>query len=297
MKKVFGIICHRITNPLVCTINNLSSFSDNYIILHVDSKCDLGSFEFLSSENVHILQERVEVKWGGFSLIDATIKILKKASVLDFDYFFLISGDDIPCKSNHYMDNFLNEINLKNIVHYDSRDGVDNIAINRVKFKYPDYFFRKDKTTLEKIKCKAFRFFGFLCISNDYIKAANKGVKFFKGSNWISLNSKTLKSLVFFIEENTWYVDAFYSSYCCDEVFFHTALKFMGVVDFYIDKNKGSHDLRYIDWNTGPDYPRTLDASDLFKISNTMDLFARKFSPNETDDVLMHFIHKDSQGH
>ena len=36
--------------------------------------------------------------------------------------------------------------------------------------------------------------------------------------------------------------------------------------------------LRYIDWSTGPNYPRILDESDFIKIKDSNCLFGRKFN-------------------
>ncbi|HCB3649262.1 TPA: core-2/I-branching enzyme, partial [Klebsiella pneumoniae] len=116
MKKVFGVVCHKVTNPLVYTVNYLSSFDENEVLIHVDANSKIEDFLFLSSKNVIFVKNRVKIKWGGYSQVAATIELLKTASANCFDYFFLISGDDLPCKTNKDINDFLNEIENKNIV-------------------------------------------------------------------------------------------------------------------------------------------------------------------------------------
>ena len=49
--------------------------------------------------------------------------------------------------------------------------------------------------------------------------------------------------------------------------------------------------LRYIDWDSGPDYPRTLDESDFDKMKQSGMLFARKMNTDITVDILeKHFL-------
>ncbi len=38
--------------------------------------------------------------------------------------------------------------------------------------------------------------------------------------------------------------------------------------------------LRYIDWETGPEFPKLLDNSDFKKLMNSNALFARKINPS-----------------
>ena len=45
-------------------------------------------------------------------------------------------------------------------------------------------------------------------------------------------------------------------------------------------------DLRYIDWTSGPDYPKTLDSSDFENISKSDNaIFARKFNLNRNPEI------------
>lgn len=53
--------------------------------------------------------------------------------------------------------------------------------------------------------------------------------------------------------------------------------------NIYNYENKDSDSemaVRYIDWTTGPTYPRILNEDDFYKIKNSACLFARKFDDN-----------------
>ncbi|HFO3734496.1 TPA: hypothetical protein ACHXJY_001283, partial [Escherichia coli] len=55
---------------------------------------------------------------------------------------------------------------------------------------------------------------------------------------------------------------------CGDEVFFHTLLKHLNVTDIYHNTTMINDALRYIDWTTGPEYPRMLNEKDIEQIKN-----------------------------
>nr|HCI8829426.1 hypothetical protein [Klebsiella quasipneumoniae] len=202
MKKVFGVVCHKVTNPLVYTVNYLSSFDENEVLIHVDANSKIEDFLFLSSKNVIFVKDRVKIKWGGYSQVAATIELLKTASANCFDYFFLISGDDLPCKTNKDINDFLNEIENKNIVHFDFRKSGMLEGESRVKYKYPKIFLNKNKSIYQKSLCKIFKIFKGIFLNKQYLLARRKGIVFYKGSNWISLNFKTVKDIVVFLNEN-----------------------------------------------------------------------------------------------
>lgn len=52
------------------------------------------------------------------------------------------------------------------------------------------------------------------------------------------------------------------------------------IYKYDITENDSNMALRYIDWKTGPQYPRVLNENDFDKIKNSNCLFARKFDEN-----------------
>ena len=290
MKKIFCVTCHKLTYPLRLTVEYLSSFKENTVLIHVDDKFDMEPFNFLRSENVLFITDRVNVKWGGYSQIESTIKLLTKSLSFDFKYLFFISGDDLPCKSNQEINDFINSIEFKNMVHFQDERNSYVDPEQRVKYNYPLFFFNKRKNILDKVKSKVFKFFGFLFINKSYKESLLKGMVFYKGTSWFSLNNMTVRLLLNFLNENEWYFDIYKKSLCGDEVFFHTALKYLKVNDFYHNPNEMNDALRYIDWKSGPEYPKILNSGDLFSIKETSCLFARKFTDESASDIIKCFI-------
>ncbi len=290
MNKIFCITCHQVTSPLKLTVEYLSSFKDNHIIMHVDNNSNLDDFIFLESENVTLLNQRVNVSWGSSSQIKSTILLLRKSLEIDFDYLFFISGDDLPCATNETINKFLQDIKLANMVHYqDSRNSFVN-PIDRVKYKHPSFFFNKEKSIKTKIKKTLFKLAKPFFINKLYKKAVDHGIVFYKGTNWFSLNKETVSDSIEFLDKNKWFIDLFEHSICGDEVFFHSLFKHIGVSDFYHDISKKNDALRYIDWESGPEYPKLLNDDDIDKIKKSQCIFARKFEKNVDNNILNKLI-------
>lgn len=290
MKKIFCILCHKVTNPLIYTVNYLSSFTENTILIHVDAKSSLEDFQPLAARNVFFVQNRVRVTWGDYSQIASTLNTLSEALQWNFDYLFLLSGDDLPCQSNQSINDFLHSINKKNLMHFqDARNHYVDPAV-RVKYRYPAVCYVRNKSLPEKFEVLAFKLFKGLYITDEFKRHASSITRFYKGTNWFSLNHATVNALMKFVDVNPWYCHLYQQSFCGDEVFFHTLLKQLGVEDFYHDSEKLNDALRYIDWKTGPDFPRTLDESDVPNIKRSGCLFTRKIASDIPYDFFARLI-------
>ena len=276
MKKIFCILCHKVTNPLFYSVNYLSSFAENIILIHVDAKCSLQDFQPLAARNVFFVKNRVRVTWGDYSQIASTLNTLSEALHWNFDYLFLLSGDDLPSQCNQSMNDFLQSINKKNLIHFqDSRNSYVDPE-ERVKYRYPEVFYVRRKSFFDKVKIIAFKFLKGFFISADFERHASKIAQFHKGTSWFSLNHTTVKAIMIFVDSNQWYCDLYQRSFCGDEVFFHTIIKHLGISDLYHDCHKLNDALRYIDWEKGPNYPRVLDETDFYNINKSGCFFSRK---------------------
>ena len=67
--------------------------------VHMDAKsksCDYPKTDLANLANVFLLKDRITVRWGGFSQIEATLKLFEPAFANeDNAYFHLVSGEDV----------------------------------------------------------------------------------------------------------------------------------------------------------------------------------------------------------
>jgi len=279
MRHSYCILAHDFSHALVHLVSYLSNDVNNSIFIHVDAKSDISEFLTLISHNVKIIDDRVNVRWGGIEMINATISLLK--NVEGDGFCTLLSGDDFPCKTLEELNYFFSnpEVVGKNLIHF--QDGRNSFVDPKIRFNYiyPHYFFKKNRTRYEKFCCWVYKKFPrkknlFGC---TYLR--EKNIQLFKGTQWFSLNKKSLDKILDFLENNNDYYKSFMGTFCADEIFFHTLIKYLRLPTYH-DPLAVNDCLRYVDWTTGPQYPKLLDETDLERISDSKCLFARKASPN-----------------
>lgn len=76
---------------------------DNDIFVHIDKKADkslLIQHITPHSSRLFILNKSIDVHWGGYSLIEVEMLLFRTAMEYGrYDYFHLMSGQDLPIKS------------------------------------------------------------------------------------------------------------------------------------------------------------------------------------------------------
>lgn len=121
MRHAFLIIAHNNWNQLKSLIQLLDA-EDHDIYIHIDKKSkDFSEKAFLNTTRKSTLSiyQEYEVFWGGFSLVQAEIFLFEKAHVLQYDYYHLISGADLPLKSNKEIDAFFEQHKGTEFILYD----------------------------------------------------------------------------------------------------------------------------------------------------------------------------------
>lgn len=290
MKILYAIVCHRMTNPLIHTVNYLSSFSDNTLLIHVDKKSNLDDFNSLKRTNVHFIPNRIDITWGDETLMLATLELMKFSRSFDFDYFFLLSGDDIPLKSDMKLKELLSHYSEYEFMYFD-KNMTDERIQERVKYVYPDAFYQRNNKLINRIQKKAFGLTRNLLFKNKLLKTNRYRLpKLYKGTNWLGLKSSTVKYILDYIESNKWFLDLFHRSFAADEILFHTIIKTNPESKFFEHPDYPIPSLRYIDWQSGPDYPRVLTEADKDKMATSNCFFARKINANASSDFMNSFL-------
>ena len=103
MKYAYLIMAH---NDLFCLNHLLQALDDgdNAIFLHLDKKWDINTKKIYSTQNadLHVYQ-KLDVRWGSFSQIQCELFLFEQAANVGFDYYHLLSGADLPLKSQSYI--------------------------------------------------------------------------------------------------------------------------------------------------------------------------------------------------
>lgn len=291
---VYGILCHRLTTSLIFTAKKLLESKESFLIIHIDKKTNINEFTKIKKtlathQNIKFIEEdRVDVRWGHISQVEATLVLLKEANKINYKYFSLISGDDIPLSNNEKRELFLNKAYNEEL-EFIGNDPYYNVE-KRIKYKYTAYHYIKDNS----LKSKIFRKTSFLFVNLLQNKIIQNLPKLYYGTQWFTISKKSINYILNYLEKNENYLIYFKNSLCSDEIFFHTILYNSPFKEKIYKLNTGTNTsemaLRYINWTKGPDYPRTLDQTDFEDMKKSNALFARKINTKISIRELEDFI-------
>ncbi len=235
------------------------------IFIHVDLKKEMIDFSvFDSVPNVYLIKNRVNVKWGGFSMIQATLNSCKEVieSGISFDYVNLLSAQDYPIKSIRRIHQFLEANPGKAFMEFYSIKDVWTEAIPRLeKYHLTDFTF-KGNSRIEYILN--------LLLPKRKLP---KGLIPVGRSQWFTITLEHVKYVIDYLNKNTSVISFFKYTWGSDEIVFHTILYNSQYRDSMVNNN-----LRYIDWSEKKANPKTFTMQDSEVLKKSDKLFARKFN-------------------
>lgn len=282
-KHAYLIMVHNHA-ALVNELLTLLDDSRNDIFLHVDLK---ANDDFVAALNRNLrfssiyFSNRVRVSWGGFSQIQAEMSLLKQATDTDhYDYYHLISGADLPIKSQNQIHQFFESIQGLELVQF-QQPQIDKQKLDRVQRYFPfqehdirhSYFLSLIQRTLAKVQ---------RILNVDRTK--NSGVKFQMGSNWFSITDDFAR---YILAQFPRYEKYFQYTQCADELFVQTMLinspfRKRLYHPKFDDSTYGN--MRFIVWVNHA--PRDLVIDDFESLKSSPLLFAWKFNPDTDNQII-----------
>lgn len=291
-KHAYLIIAHNNFNQLKLLIELLDDVrNDIYLHIGKDAKnIDLKEFiKICKHANVYLANERLTGCWGDRSLVDITMLLLKQATnTYQYEYYHLLSGVDLPIKSQDYIHNFFSNNSGYEFVHFVREMDLDPSYRDRIeeRVRYYHLFlplqhFRKCKGGIKKVGLFSHSAMNGLSIRMQKLIKINRLSKYeftiFYGSQWFSI---TNNFALYLLEKLPIINDMIKYSLCSDEIVIQTIIMnspFKEGISPY------SY-MRHIDWNRGEPY--TFRNSDLDELLQSDKLFARKFDENTDMEII-----------
>lgn len=278
-KHAYLIIAHNQFDLLEILLNMLDD-ERNDIYLHIDEKVknfDFDKFKKLLKHSKLFITDRVNVTWGHCSQILCEMTLLKAAVANSqkegYSYYHLLSGVDLPIKTNDEIYSFFESHYDREFVHFSTDDGEHRIRYYHIFRKKRNLFFK----TLSKIAYVIQRKLKVNRLKNEKIVVK-------KGTNWFSITDKFAKYIV---DREAYIAKLFKYSVCGDEVFVQTLLYNSDFKDKLYMPNFKNNQLacaRLIDWDRGNPY--VFKTADFDEIINSPAMFARKFDINSDKEVI-----------
>lgn len=280
LKLAYIISAYKLPENLLRMINRLNTTGSNFII-HVDKNSPRETFEEMQFglndfNNVHFMQ-RHKSPYRGFGHVRTTLKGLKylNQNNIDYDYVFVLTGQDYPIKSNNYINKYLNNNYGKSFIEHFSMptNNWENGGMDRLEYYYihsRNGFRRIPRSKIPWNKTKI-----------------PSTIKPWGGSGYFTIFKKHASYLLDFINKNPKFVNFFKHTDIPDEIFFQTIL--------LNSKHKNdliNDDIRYIDWSNPEECPSVLRAGDFNNIKKSKDLIARK-ADMKIDSNILDMIDKE----
>lgn len=284
IKHAFLILAHNQFEQLKILLKMIDD-ERNDIFLHIDSKAKDFNQEDIKKAITYskiYFTERTSVTWGEFSQIRAEMILLETAvnnqsEDYCYSYFHLLSGVDLPIKTNDEIHKFFSDNNGKEFVHFSGEDQ-SNSDVSRIRYYH---IFRKKRNLFYKILAQiALKIQKFVGVNR--LKNSSLVVK--KGTNWFSITNNFAEYVV---SKRKDIEKTFSYSYCADELFLQTMLINSKFKDNLYMPNCNNDQLacaRYIDWNRGNPYIFRLEDFNDIILSPAM--FARKFSMDADKEII-----------
>lgn len=292
-KHAYLIIAHNKIEQLAFLLELLDN-PRNDIFIHIDKKSDMGSsenLEFLKNStqysNVYFTP-RINVYWGHYSQIESEVLLFEYASKIDeYYYYHLISGVDLPLRSQSLIHKFFDENPNKIFISKQfSETNFSELAYSVEKYNFfIKYFKHKNKyiRRLGKLGHKlALNIQNILKIDRLHNKREEMGFSIY--SNWKSVPHDVVLKVV---DNKPFIKKHFKYTFCCDEVYFQMVLRKENLEHLIYDNTpfkdiptQFQGNLRYVNWWDGYPYEWTDSEKDINQLEYGIKLghfFSRKF--------------------
>lgn len=268
-RHAYLIIAHEKEELLRVLIRQLDHV-DNDIYIHIDKKAPFdGSSYKTKFSALRILEERIDARWGDYSLVEVELLLFRFASSHGaYSYYHLLSGVDMPIKSQEYIHKFCKENYGKEFI------GYANISQEELRYRSSHIFLFSRLLKSRNLLIRSIRFL-FIKIQDLIGYDRNKDCVIMKGSQWCSLTNNFVSYLLDHQEDVE---RMFKRTFCPDEMFIHTICWNSTFKDKIYNSNvEEEFDgcKRYINWVNGELLPITKDDIEVLNKSNGW--FARKF--------------------
>ena len=286
MKHAYLIMAHNNFYILEKLIKLLDD-SRNDIFIHIDKKVKNFDFEYFASLTEHSIviftKKRINVRWGANSQVKTEINLFETARKFNpdgYEYYHLISGVDLPLKTQDYIHHFFRNKDENYIYYKDDISLFDKQRISRFRIN------------IQNKKLKEYFYILQAKLNIDRTKKSKYEIK--KGYNWASLTSDAIKLIL----KNKKDIYRFTSySLCADEMYKQMILHYYNA-KIYRDTYGNTSDMRCVDWQRGNgNNPYVFKSEDFDMLVESDKLFARKFD-TETDkeiiDKIYNYIIKQS---
>lgn len=278
-RVAYLVLAHTAPRQLARLVTALRS-PTSAIFVHLDATSDERMFAGALGPHVRTIRERVAVRWGDFSQVEAILVLLREAmgDARHFERFVLISGVDHPLRSAAGLDRFFamhRDLQFVNLV------AMPDDAAGKPMSKLTTYQFRPRSSRLGRAAWTVLMALGRRVHRRD-VDGALGDLAPFGGSTWWAITRDAAEWILAFPDRRPRAARFFRRAVCPDESYVPTII---GNSPF---RDRTVPNLTYTDWSGGGANPRAITDEHLDVLASQaasddvgVDLFARKFADDD----------------
>lgn len=272
MKIAFIVLAYKFPKQLDFLLSSLIS-ENHFFFIHIDLRSDLSEFENVLSKysDSIILLPRSKTYWGSYNCVDVVRLGLKCAFnyQIHFDFFIHLSGQDLPLKSNEFIDSFFEGNKNKSFINLVNSNS-DKLTRRLEKFK----FFINDVRYTLRYPHPHF-FLGYLgLIWKFIIKYYDRNISFFESEFYFSLNRNLVGLLLNQFRKERFLTFRLQFSEIPEEILIATLIA--NIPNYYNIVEQ--EEFRLFSWNDASKSPKELNYDDYLELLDSKYLFGRKFN-------------------
>lgn len=281
MKIAYLVIAYEDPEQLAALASRLTKTAD--VFLHINARVDERPFReavysACGREKVFFVKNRVKVHWGGFSILQAAMELLREAFGQGrYDRFVLLTGLDYPIKSDREILSLFEEYRDRSFIHAGQVDGTT--------VEHCNYYQYRDCYVISKI-IDVFIMTGLAKLlpkKKDYYVADGKTCAlWFIAPKW-ALTGAHAEYVLNFYDKHPDVNRYFKFKHAPDDFYVGSVL----MNSEYADEIYRENDLFYIFW-TPNNGAKVLDSSDYEALKETdrFMLYAKKFHWKESRELI-----------
>lgn len=284
LKICFLILAHKNPSQLITFVNALDCKNFSFFI-HINKDSNIMNHKSLeklkNKENVFFIEERKKIAWGGYSIVEVSLLLLKEALKNNKnDYISLHSGQDLPIKNKDEIIDYLNLNHGREFIEFwkipkvgwGAENGLERIE----NYWFTDKYGFDDSLKMVQKQKK-------LNIKRKYFR----NIQPYGGSTWWTITRECGEYIIDYVNQNKTFCDYYKYTLLPDEGFFQTIILNSHFKDKVINNN-----LRHIEWEEWQSHPNIFREYDYNKLISSDRLFARKFDIDVDNKIIEMIAHK-----
>lgn len=268
MRHAILVEASKLSNVVNANIELLDDYRFDFFII-LDSKSNLQTSDFVKPKNSRVFfVPRIDIKWAHVSQVKAELSLLEfSLKTDDYDYFHIISDSDLTLMTADYFDNYFNEAEGKQFIHF---EDFSSERRDRINFYYPELNTNLPRLIKRAIMLASTRIQRVIGVNRIDISRT-----VYSGSNWVSITGDFAAKI---LAKKDDYLEMFKLSRSADELIFQIGYMDVFCGDF---SHVWDNNARLIDWERG--HPFVFGPENIGELKNAVNTkfaFARKISPS-----------------